>query len=281
MPKIKSYPYNGEETIYAHGKRDGIYLRIENKRAFTSLDTDITDKVNNYTWFKNIILTSKYLISPHCAILGELYCKGFPASEVKHRLATGQKLDFDCFAITEFGDGCSLENLEEYCNKIGINFAPYLFPNSFGPIETYKDLLKIDPDFEGIVYKNGNFGKWYKWKPIKTIDGYVENVKPGKGKYVGMVGSLEIAVLHKPEQNIHQKNEILIANISGFTDEERKSLFKNIYQKVVEVKYQYIGSQGKLRHPRFSRFRDDKLWHECLTDQDTDLFNFWNKFENI
>ena len=45
--------------------------------------------------------------------------------------------------------------------------------------------------------------------------------------------------------------------------------------KVIEVRYQYIGDKGRLRHPNFVRWRDDKPPDECTLSKDSDLFNYW------
>ena len=56
------------------------------------------------------------------------------------------------------------------------------------------------------------------------------------------------------------------------TDAERKSLTKlalegKIKNITVEVKANEVTKNGKLRHPRFLRLRDDKLAIECTFDQ--------------
>lgn len=270
MSKVKCYPYDGQKTVYAQGKRDGIYLRLINGKAYTSINTDITNQVKHYSWFKNIFDGGKLGIHTSNEFLGELYVPGEPASTVKTNLAVGGPLQFSCFAIPSFPSDMDLVNLEEYCKKNLIDFCPYLLNNYSSVLKTYAALLTVDPDLEGIVYKDSNMSRWYKWKPIKTIDGVITAIKPGKGKYKMMAGSIEIAVYR-------DKDLINIANVSGFDDIVRAEISQTDVGRVVEVKYQYVGAKGRLRHPRFSRYRDDKLPHECLIDQDYGLMRVWGK----
>lgn len=109
---------------------------------------------------------------------------------------------------------------------------------------------------EGWVLKaGGQCGKWYKVKVERTADLVVTDVKPARpGKYAGLVGSLEVS----------SRDGAVLANVSGMEDADRRAmtdLWKHggrLVGRVCEVKYQMLGAGGKLVHPRFLRWREDK-----------------------
>ena len=60
------------------------------------------------------------------------------------------------------------------------------------------------------------------------------------------------------------KTLLYVGECSGFDDELREVLNETYVGKVIEVKCNEIFKDtGKLRHPRFLRFRDDKDPDEC------------------
>jgi len=98
-------------------------------------------------------------------------------------------------------------------------------------------------------------------KHRKTIDLVVQGFQPGRGKYAGMVGSLLCGI-----------GEIEIARVGGMNDAARVAITEADLGRVVEVEYERVASQGRLRHPRFLRWRDDKLPEHCKLDQDPKLY---------
>ena len=63
----------------------------------------------------------------------------------------------------------------------------------------------------------------------------------------------------------------VVANVSGMDDEVRAAISGEDAYRVCEVKYERVGSGGKLQHPRFVAWRDDKLPEQCTADQDPRL----------
>jgi len=119
---------------------------------------------------------------------------------------------------------------------------------------------------EGWVLKDGNMLNWRKLKVERTIDAFVIATNDGKGKHLGQVGSLELAVYRDDD------TWVPICSCGGMTDDERSDMsLKSPIGRVVEVTYQLVDAKGRLRHPRFVRFRDDKRSVECLADQDVEL----------
>ena len=143
-------------------------------------------------------------------------------------------------------------------------------PKQFG-------LEEFDNLWEQIVTKGGGEGlmakhrneeyaaSWTKIKESFTIDAFVSGIEKGQGKYSGQIGALVLSV-YKGTQVVE------IGKASGMTDAERRSLTKlalegKIKNITVEVKANEVTKNGKLRHPRFLRLRDDKLAIECTFDQ--------------
>lgn len=208
------------------------------------------------------------------------------------------QLCFAAFAIEYGFDGIhlasDLEEVQINILKLGIEFAPFIsFRYTRGQfLEKYnKELLlgTVLQEFveehkpkglaEGWMLKNGNLTGWKKVKKENTIDCFITGYVPGQGKYSGKVGSLRCAVYNSAG------NKIEIATVGGFSDEIRDwltdqfaddELRENILKQVIEVQYQFVATKGRLRHPRFKNWRDDKLPEECLTNQDLDLENYWD-----
>jgi len=126
---------------------------------------------------------------------------------------------------------------------------------------------------EGLMIKNNavaNYGKdWTKVKKEDTADAFIIGATSGKGKYAGQIGALELAV--------YNKGSILsIGNCSGMDDSTRKKMTdmaikKELLGKVIEVKFNEVTKNYKLRHPRFIRWRHDKSQIECLLEQLNDM----------
>ena len=107
---------------------------------------------------------------------------------------------------------------------------------------------------EGWVYKNGNLCENFKRKPFKDVTLKVTGVEMGKGKFAGLIGSLEVAMF----------DGTVVANVSGMDDKEREMLTQlhlsgQLKRLLVDVSYQKANSKGKLRHANFVRVRLDKL----------------------
>jgi sporulation protein YlmC with PRC-barrel domain len=252
-PKIKEYQA-GDVAKYAHLKYDGYFCKL----VFNDWPRFYSKNDNEFEVGR--LSESMFRLPAESIVLGELIAPGKMASYVPTAIKRREELRFIAFAVH------GIELLEEtglWCIKHGIEFAPYYGPREscgshwLGEFSGVPDLRGT----EGIVFKDGAWTNWRRYKPTKTIDLIVDDITDGDGKYIGLVGSL---VCKTAEGDV-------VANVSGFTDEERFELSSKDIGRVVEVAYQYVGSKKKLRHPRFVRFRDDKGPQECTRDQDPDL----------
>jgi hypothetical protein len=117
--------------------------------------------------------------------------------------------------------------------------------------------IAVKEGYEGLVLRQGD--KWLKVKPEETHDVLVTGAFEGKGKHKGRLGGLVTA-----------KGEVG----TGFTDDERLNLWLwfvtghngiadcPLEGQTIEVSCMHFTPDGKFRHPRFIRFRPDKIAEE-------------------
>ena len=235
FPKCK--PHSGQWARYCQVKRDGIALCITGGRAYTRLPTDVTDKLD-MAQFAGML--------PSDTAYGELYLPGGRASDVKSDM---RACSFEVWGISRYFHA-PLHMIDKWCAKRGLQHAQWFDWNSSDSPST----ADLPADVEGWVLKDCD--KWYKVKPTPTVDCVVTGIVDGAGKYSGQVGALRVSVEGQE-----------IARVSGMTDAARAEMGQHTLGRVCEVAYQYVGSQGRLRHPRFIRWRDDKRQEECTHDQ--------------
>lgn len=132
----------------------------------------------------------------------------------------------------------------------------------------WEEFVLGEESYEGLVFKNSK-APWNapmgRMKRNVTMDYVCLDVKvsdsdsyAGTGK--SLVGGLYIdGVLTK-----------VAHGIGGLTNELRDEFFKNrdnYIGKVFEAEGKKISKRGKLRHPNFLRWREDKLPEECIWPQ--------------
>lgn len=275
--KAKNYK-PGVEWEWAHAKLDGhrVECRWYDRLRILKPKQDITEHVQHLPWYQTMMAV---LPMNHC-IEGELWVPGRKASHVSRAIAEQHDdLRFTAFCAPSLPHDCTITQLAMWMRDTcpGIEFAAWVQKEQYdptlgqpmptdwmigdGPAAWQEHLRNI----EGWVLKQANMSGWYKLKEERTIDLVVTGTKDGKGKNLGLVGSLLCSLADGRE----------VANVSGMTDEERVDMSMldedELIGKVVEVKYQYVGDGGRLRHPVFVRFRDDKTAEECTAEQDDEL----------
>lgn len=117
---------------------------------------------------------------------------------------------------------------------------------------------------EGLMLKRLNFkytfgrsSDWMKMKPENEKDGFITGFTEGKGKFEGLIGSVEI--------NFGDGTN---TSVSGMDDEMRLLLTQNKEQylgRVVRVPYMERDTQGGYRHPRWGGFHEDKTKADVLS----------------
>lgn len=264
---------------YAHGKLDGHFTLVRRSsegrwQALTTQYTDVSDKLEQYQWWHQ--LTSK--MHPTEEVQLELCCAdGSPAAKVKTALKHGLETYGWVFHSSYLPDDASLLQLEKRVTEhFQLDFAywyetMHLQHGADGWSELRARILGHFSEkgySEGVVLKDGNRLNWCKLKNEQTIDLIVKGTKDGKKRFIGLVGSLQC----ETAEGYH------VCNCSGMDYGTRIRIDEDtVIGRVCEVKYDRVDTKGKLRFPRFIRWRDDKLPENCTVDQDPDLEEYWQQ----
>lgn len=128
--------------------------------------------------------------------------------------------------------------------------------------------------FEGLmikdassIYSDGRSKSWIKVKWLSTLDCFVTGWEPGEGGYSGMVGSLQMSVYDGDEKvEVCSHGVFDLALRQALTDDHGR-LDESWYGQVMEVTYQSVGTNLRLRHPRLLRLRPDRTPESCTIDQ--------------
>lgn len=263
----------GDESSYAcvQAKCDGIHVVCS--RALTKFTQVISTAGHDLL---NILVSDDvpWLIRvsslpPEYFVEGELYVPGQGREAVKSYIADKRWSEL---RLAVFGTDCiapesTLPSLEAWCEEHGFESLPYVSSDlTLGAMH--------DVPSDGLVYKDSMYGRWAKVKNERTIDCVVTGVVPGVGKYWGQVGALKLSVRRASDGLM-----IEIANASGMRDHVRASMDladrDTWMRRVCEIEYERVGAKGRLQHPRFKCWREDKSLLECLTDQDPALDEYW------
>ena len=198
--------------------------------------------------------------APKIPVDGEIWWPGKEASDV----ATGLKDRNDELRFIGFRV-CNKEMYpDEHLKMIedmGIDTPFSLFIDYYLPLPNINSLLDMAKKrkIEGWVIKEKykSVFKWWKLKVSKTYDVIVTGFNIGTaGRYKDRIASIRCSVYDGEDL-------IEIANVSGMKDNVRFNLINKDIGRVIEVEANLFASQGRLKHPRFKRWRDDKNAKEC------------------
>lgn len=278
--RLKPKKWDGRWRDFAHAKLDGHRVTFfKGDAGLVAYGREVRPDLEMTSRFPSLLASEvvqrfKKEAPPRSSMDCEVWVPGKPASDVPTALREGGVV-VTAFAMP-WWDGKDLEAVR--VDKIRDDFRGLVWDDhQFAELHPLEELLGDPPwdeswaeqklvelaaakGLEGYVLKSMNYVGWCKVKAEETVDCVVTGVEPGKGKYDGLVGSLEGSVYRDGEL-------VVVANVSGMTDDERKAMSVNDAGRVFEVAYQYVGAKGKLRHPRFVRWRDDKPAKECTWDQ--------------
>lgn len=146
-------------------------------------------------------------------------------------------------------------------------------PQSVTGKENFKPMFEriVAAGGEGLVVKDltkayGDTNAWLKMKKEETFDVFITGYEMSKSgeKYAGLIGTLLVSV-YDDEGHVVEVGKVIPGN-----DEQRKQFtedFESIRGKVLEVKAQEATRNGRFRHGRILRWREDKGAEQCLLNQ--------------
>lgn len=116
---------------------------------------------------------------------------------------------------------------------------------------------------EGVIIKRknspyapGDRKYWQKLKLIDTAEAIITGYTKGQGKYHDTIGAVELS------QYVNGQLK-RVTQVSGMTDEVRRSLNESDLGRVVELEHYGKTVNTSYRHPQWKRFRDDKAPEDC------------------
>ena len=300
--KPRSVPFRTATFKYAQEKIDGWRLTFvrgedQNAQAWTR-STDVTDAIMQ-SWFLPLLATLPVGSMLDC----ELTVPGQHASAVSSLLAgngdllTARGCNLTCFFIPYWnGESCEKDRFKDQASRFrdfvrdcglgafhkkGIRFAKVYSAMVDGRPMRDSELFELLYDvkhrrpkgeIEGFVLKDTPFTGWLKFKPSQTIDLVCTGFEEGDeaGKYVGQCGALIGSIVIEHGTFDCSNNECVvppvykdIAHVSGMSDAVREAIGPKDVGRVFECEYQLVAANGRLRHPRFIRWRDDKPASQC------------------
>lgn len=125
---------------------------------------------------------------------------------------------------------------------------------------------------EGLIAKKmsaayGTTNSMIKIKATRTWDAFITNeFVQGEGKYEGQIGSILVKCI---DRATGQPRELCYV-VPG-DDALRRDMTDHLDKyvgRVVEIEGQQATKNGRVRHPRIKRWRDDKDWSACIEDFD-------------
>lgn len=230
------------------------------------------------------------------AIEGELVWPGHRATQVPEALKSHRgELRFTAFAMPFVaGRSCgTLRNQRATLRHRGVALSRIIpVGDASTAVHHYSaEALARVAEFhklEGLVVKACCVEEplWFKVKGEATDDVVVLDSVDANfgltGKFDGQVGSLVVGVACREcapgaESKGHECWEFPfgrvreVAQVGGMEDAERLEMTArrdDLPGRVCEIKFQRVGAKGRLRHPRFVRWRDDeKQARECVGDE--------------
>ena len=241
---------------YAQVKEDGWFITITKNAVGMITVKSSTDKSVSVDHCAFMLLIHRY-VPNNTVIHGELIAPNQPASAVSHHLANKTPLELRVFAVPVLSSRniawWDLQLVKDLVDTWGLYYCQYFHWDKSVDYATLATKMHV----EGFVFKDCNYdpSTERKIKPVLTIELKVVGFTEGNGKHLGFVGSLICA----------DGTDTVVAKAGGFADCVRWNIDEDDdLGRICEVAYQYVGAKGKLRHPRFIRWRDDKKVAQVL-----------------
>lgn len=148
-----------------------------------------------------------------------------------------------------------LNNLMSKANFNNIKIVKQFYTTDINKVYELQAQYEIEGDEGAMIinnmpyYKGRKSNKLLKLKSTLTQDCVIQDLYEGTNKYQNMLGGVAV----------RQENNVICKVGSGFSDDERKKIWTNpqsIMGRIIEVKYQEMTDEQRMRFPIFIRFRD-------------------------
>lgn len=268
---LTSKEYNGESVRYIQEKKDGIRLAVFKTNEYTA----VMSRSAKSDWWPEIqqgheTLRKLICLLPVGTVMDcEAWAPGVPSTQVKTLLITGDtRLQLTPFALPFYDNidhrQMPLGIITNQLKHLGFVPSPIWSLDEFAPVDPwlYVERAKMHK-IEGYMAKVDHYEGWYKIKPVRTVDCIVTNYTVSNSySYGGGLKAICVSLWEDGKLN-H------IASVgSGFDLVYRTTVKPDaLIGRVCEVAYDSVAGQGRLRHPRFLKWRDDKTSSECTMDQ--------------
>jgi ATP-dependent DNA ligase len=270
----------GKSDYLIEQKYDGIYIQLvfddEGKLSLVSRNMKVKDNeqleslrlyLEQNLNLKNSVINGELAFSTQA---GTEYQKKYGHSKVD----VFDILKFKNEELSTFPLLKRKEILHEICEKLNSEYiveAKYIITKDSKIVKQWFDNI-IANGGEGLVIKDlndtnyvfgGKSNLWYKIKKLIDMDYVIMGYEDSKSEKYGKQGWVKniICGLYV-DGKLKQK-----VRVGSMTEEIRKEISENKNKyigTVIEVHGFEIFKSGSIRHPSFSRFRDDKNSEDCV-----------------
>jgi len=252
------------EVLYLEPKLDGQFFRliVNSPQDVCAHGHTVSTTTGEYTYLPEALaqrLNGDLGLLPKGTIVeGELVWPEHEAAEVITAIKQfPHKLRFMPFTCPMWaGEDLSAKLYLQGRARVGSNFP---LPDCYvaQPKPSLEQLAAIHhhywPAAEGIVLKQYWYANWWKWKPVQTVDLVV------MGFTVGTAGKWD----RRPNAMVLATGAGTPAGRCGNMNDVARCEIPQHVGEVVEVAFDKITVDNKLRFPRFVRWRPDKEANEC------------------
>jgi hypothetical protein len=257
LPSIANY--NDQAVRFVQIKLNGYYCEVY--RTESAAEVYFKGRGENLFSKLPAAMAEAIMRLPAGTILrAELHAPGIPATSVPTLLRTKDtRLTLTVFEVPSLMTR-AFDEPQRIASDAGLPFVEF-YRRTARPRRYCEDWLEDAAEelgVEGFVLKNYHGDDGFKYKPIRTVDAVVVGFKVSQSEaFAGGIRSLDAAI----------DGRVIASVSSGLSAELRFSNPNDLLGQVMEIEYQAVAAQGRLQHPRFVRFRDDKSAAMCRMDQ--------------